>query len=109
MGCFVYMTASDRDEARRIARALVEARLAACANIHEGHTSVYWWEGEVREETECAIIAKTRADLVPALTDMVTSLHSYDCPCVVTMDLTGGNQAFFEWIESETVSVTVSS
>lgn len=100
--CFVYITVSDREEARRLAHALVEGRLAACANIFEGMTSVYRWEGAVQESGEAVLIAKTREELVPALTEKVKELHSYDCPCVVSLPLTGGSEEFLAWIASET-------
>lgn len=100
--CFVYVTASDGDEARRIGRALVEARLAACANVLGEITSIYWWEGEVQEGGEIALIAKTRTELVPALTEKVKALHSYSCPCVVAWPLTAGNKSFLDWVLSET-------
>src|SRR3546814_12850266 len=58
--CFVYITASNAEEARRIGRSLVEARLAACANVHERITSIYWWEGAVQEGEEAVLVAKTR-------------------------------------------------
>ena len=98
----VYITASGPEEARRIGRALVAARLAACANVYSGVASVYWWQGEVQEETEAVLIAKTRTALVPALTDKVRELHSYECPCVVALPLAGGNPSFLDWIEAET-------
>lgn len=100
--CFVYITAPDAETARSIGRALVEARLAACANIFDGMTSVYRWEGAIQEETEAVLIAKTREDLVPDLTAKVKAVHSYDCPCVVALPAAGGNTAFLDWIEAET-------
>jgi len=100
--CFVYITASDADEARRLARALVESRLAACANVFDGMTSVYRWEGAVQESNEAVLIAKTREELVPALTEKIQDLHSYDCPCVVALPLTGGSDEFLAWIAAET-------
>lgn len=101
-GCFVYITASDRDEARRLAHALVESRLAACANVFDRMTSVYRWEGAVQESDEAVLIAKTREELVPALTEKIQELHSYDCPCVVALPLTGGSDEFLAWIAAET-------
>lgn len=98
----IYITADGADEARRIGRALVEARLAACANILDPMTSVYWWEGKVQEGQETVLIAKTTADHVAALTAMVGELHSYDCPCIVSLPIDGGNPAFLEWIAVET-------
>jgi len=100
--CLIYMTASNDAEARTIARILVQERLAACVNILAGMRSVYRWEGEIQEESEIVLIAKTRRDRVPALTDRVTEIHSYDCPCVVTIPIDGGNPDFLDWIDAET-------
>ncbi len=98
----VYMTAGDEDEARRIGRALIEGRLAAGVNIIPGVRSVYRWRGEVRDAREVVVIAKTREALVDAVVARVKELHSYDCPCVVTLPITAGNPAYLEWIETET-------
>ena len=76
----VYITAADAEEATKIARALVEERLAACANILDPMRSVFRWEGEIQEGSETVLIVKTTADRVAALTDRVMTLHSYDCP-----------------------------
>ncbi|MEE2971035.1 MAG: divalent-cation tolerance protein CutA [Pseudomonadota bacterium] len=100
--CLIYMTASNDAEARAIARILVQERLAACVNILAGMRSVYRWEGEIQEESEIVLIAKTRRDRVPALTDRVTEIHSYDCPCVVAIPIDGGNPDFLDWIDAET-------
>lgn len=99
---FVYITTAGMEEARRIGRALVEARLAACVNILDGMSSIYWWEGEIEEGRETVLIAKTRADLVERLTAKVRELHGYDCPCIVALPISGGNPAFLEWIAAET-------
>lgn len=100
--CLVYMTAGTAEEARRIGAALVEERLAACANVLDGMTSVYRWEGEVRHDTEAVLIAKTRRALVERLTERVQEMHSYSCPCVVALPIVGGNAAFLDWIGTET-------
>jgi len=100
--CLVYITASGPEEARRIGRALVAARLAACANVCGELNSIYWWEGEIQESAEAALIVKTRGVLVPALTEKVRELHSYNCPCIVALPITGGNPDFLDWIEAET-------
>ena len=101
--CSCYITAGSREEALRIARALVEERLAACANLIQGVTSIYRWEGAIQQDAEVALLAKTRSDLVPRLTERVVEMHSYDCPCVVALPIEGGNQAFLDWIAAETV------
>lgn len=100
--CFVYITAPNKAAAQEIGRALVDARLAACANIFDGMTSIYRWQGRVQEDSEAVLIAKTRDSLVPALTEKVQALHSYDCPCVVALPVVGGSQAFLDWIAAET-------
>ena len=102
MACFVYITAPDKAAALSIGRALVDARLAACANVFDGMTSVYRWQGRVQEDGEAVLIAKTREDLVPALTETVRALHSYECPCIVALPVVGGSQPFIDWIAAET-------
>ena len=99
---FVYITASSAEEAGKIGKALVEARLAACANVIGAIQSYYWWEGAVQQDTEAALILKTRADLVEPLTAKVKELHSYDCPCVVALPIDAGNPEFLAWIDAET-------
>lgn len=99
---FAYITVGSDEEARRIARTLVEERLAACANLVAGMHSVYRWKGEIEQATETVVIAKTRVDLLESLTERVRALHSYECPCVVGLPATGGNQDYLDWIASET-------
>jgi periplasmic divalent cation tolerance protein len=98
----IYITTASREEAQRIGRALVEERLAACVNILGGMKSLYWWEGEVSEGDETVLIAKTRLSLVDELTARVKALHSYSCPCVISIPLEGGNLDYLAWIASET-------
>ena len=95
---WVYMTAGSKEEARSIGRELVESRLAACVNIIDPMNSIYTWEGKIQEDTEVILIAKTRRALVQELTEKVKDLHSYDCPCIVSLPVSGGNQAFLDWI-----------
>jgi periplasmic divalent cation tolerance protein len=102
--CWVYMTAATPEEARRIGRALVEERLAACVNIIPGMTSFYRWQGNVDEGRETVLIAKTRQALVERLTARVKALHSYAVPCVVALPILGGNPDFLQWIGEETTA-----
>ena len=98
---FIYMTAGSKEEARKIGQELVVARLAACVNILDNMNSFYMWQAEVQDDTEVVIIAKTTEDRVPALIEKVTALHSYDCPCIVAIPVSGGNQAFLDWVAAE--------
>ena len=94
----VYMTAGSIDEARSIGKALVESKLAACVNIIEPMHSIYVWEGELQEDTEVVMIAKTTEGRLNELIETVKSLHSYDCPCVLAIPVPKGNKAFLDWI-----------
>ena len=98
----VYMTAGSMEEARTIGRELVASRLAACVNMIDGMRSIFRWEDEIQEDTEVVLIAKTTAARLPDLVDKVKTLHSYDCPCIVGLPVSGGNGAFLEWIAGET-------
>ncbi|HTY67164.1 MAG TPA: divalent-cation tolerance protein CutA [Alphaproteobacteria bacterium] len=100
----LYITAGSRDEAKKIGRALVEGRLAACANVIDGMESVYWWEGKLTEDREAVLIVKTRADLVAAVTARVKALHSYAVPCVVALPIPDGNPDFLAWVATETAA-----
>ncbi len=99
---FVYITAPSLDEAQSLGRELVERRLAACVNCIEGMRSIYQWQGKIEEAEEVVLIAKTRSDLVDALTRAVKELHSYQVPCIVAVPILGGNADFLAWIEDET-------
>ncbi len=98
----LYVTAGSAEDARAIGRSLVEERLAACANVLDGMTSVYRWEGTVQEDREAVLIVKTRRSLVEEATARIKALHGYDCPCVVALPITGGNADFLDWLGAET-------
>lgn len=98
----VYITAKDKAEAGKIGQELVRLRLVACVNIIEKMNSMYWWEGKIQDDTECVLIAKTRQSLVKKLVKKVKSIHSYSCPCVVSLPIIDGNKDFLDWIKEET-------
>lgn len=98
----LYITAGSADEARTLARTLVEERLVACANILNGISSVYWWKGTVQESAEVLLVAKTRQECVDAVVVRIRNLHSYSCPCVVAVPITEGNPDYLAWIGAET-------
>jgi periplasmic divalent cation tolerance protein len=100
----VYMTAGSLEEARQIGQQLVAERLAACVNIIEGMHSIYRWDGELQQDREVILIAKTTRERLPALVDAVKARHSYDCPCIVSLAIDGGNPAFLEWIGREVMA-----
>jgi periplasmic divalent cation tolerance protein len=98
----IYITASSEKEALNIGKTLVLERLAASVNIINPVRSLYWWEGEIQDEQEVIIVAKTSAKLVEKLTERVVSMHSYICPCVVSVPIENAHQAFLDWIYTVT-------
>ena len=100
--CIVYITASGKEEAVGISRVLVEKNLAACVNIHDNVTSIYRWEGELKNEEETVLFVKTQTSLVPEIKKVVRGMHSYDCPCILTIPIQDADKDFADWIISQT-------
>lgn len=98
----VLCTCPDEAAAGALARALVEERLAACANLVPGCRSVYRWEGRVQEDTEALLIIKTRSGRVDALTARIRDLHTYELPEVLAVPVTGGLTDYLAWVADET-------
>ncbi|MCC5943232.1 MAG: divalent-cation tolerance protein CutA [Balneolaceae bacterium] len=96
----VYVTAGSREEARKIGSTLVEEKLAACANIIDGMESIYRWKDAVQTEKECVLILKTSYSNVAKCTRRIKEIHSYDVPCVISINLAEqeGNPDYLEWI-----------
>ncbi|MDD4616079.1 MAG: divalent-cation tolerance protein CutA [Alphaproteobacteria bacterium] len=97
----VYILASSRAEAEKIAETLVGEALAGCCNIFDGVRSIYRWQGKVERADECAMIAKTSAEKLEMLMNRVKELHSYECPCIVATPIVAGSEAYLEWLKSE--------
>jgi len=100
----VYATFPSRAEAERIGGRLVEHGLAACVNILPGMTAIYIWEGKRQQDEECAMIIKSRASLAEPIIRTVRSLHPYENPALVVLDVAGGAQPFLDWIMSQTAT-----
>ena len=100
--CWVYMTVGSVEEAKSIGQILVGQNLAACVNLLENMISIYKWEEKLEESKEGIMIAKTRKTLMPKLIEIVNSIHSYDCPCILELPVQSGNPDFLSWIESQT-------
>jgi periplasmic divalent cation tolerance protein len=99
----IYITVGSLDEAKKIGKTLVSTRLAACANIIDNINSIYWWDGEIQDEREVIVVAKTKRSRVHDLIEKVKSIHSYECPCIVSLPIIEGNGAFLDWIVRETM------
>lgn len=100
----VLVTAPDPACAERLARTLVEEKLAACVNVVPGVRSFYRWEGAVQADDELLLVAKTRSDRGPALAARVKELHPYDLPEVLELPAVGGSDAYLDWVRLESSS-----
>ena len=98
----VYITTADEEEARKIGSRLVALRLAACVNIIPGMSSIYRWQGEIHEDRECVLLAKTKQPLMEELIAKVRELHSYDLPCITSWPIREANSDYLAWIDEET-------
>lgn len=98
----VMVTASGMDQAKEIARALVEEEMVACVNILGGMVSIYRWKGKVEEGQECLLIIKTRMTRVPEVITRVKSIHTYDVPEIIALPIIDGNPSYLQWIEEVT-------
>lgn len=100
--CQVQVTAPSAEEAQRLGRLAVEARLAACAQVSGPLGSTYWWEGAVTTSTEWMCTLKTTGDRVSELVAALRAAHSYEVPEVVVTVLQGGDPDYLAWVTSET-------
>jgi len=98
---FVYITCKDDEQALQIATQVVDAQLAACANILPGMRSVYVWEGKVQTDQETVLILKSHEALYPQLESKVKALHSYDTPAILALPIVAANTDYIEWMAGE--------
>jgi periplasmic divalent cation tolerance protein len=94
----VLSTAGSEEEARKIAQALVELRLAACVNIVGPIHSVYRWKGGVESAPEHLLIIKTTAEAFPRVRDAIRGLHSYELPECILLPIEAGSEDYLKWI-----------
>ena len=98
----VYITVPSREVGQEIATVLVEGKLAACVNIIPGITSIYGWQGEIEQDEELLLVAKTRADLFDRLATAVKRIHPYEVPEVIALPIVAGSNEYLAWIDVET-------
>lgn len=97
----VLATAPSQEVALELARALVDARLAACVNVLPA-TSVYRWEGKVHEEAEHVLVIKTRRTYIDDIRDLFSDRHPYDLPEVISLEVEDGSAEYLKWLRDET-------
>jgi len=97
----VFITASDNEEAQKIASLLLKHRQAACINIIPEVDSRFWWQDKLESAQENLLVIKTKASLLPDIIKSVKKNHSNDVPEIIAMPIVGGNQDYLDWIDSE--------
>ncbi len=95
----VLTTCGSQEEAEKIARNLVENRLAACVNIIPQIRSIYRWEGKVESTQEWLLVVKTTAEKFVQVRDAIRGLHSYELPECIAIPVEDGSAAYLQWID----------
>ncbi len=93
------------NHASRLARVVVESKLAACVNVVERVRSYYWWQGEIQEDGESLLILKCRAADVGTLTERLRAEHPYEVPAIAAVPVGAGNADYFQWVHDSTERV----
>lgn len=96
---FLYVTNSSEAEAKKLAKYLLEKRMIGCANIYSIN-AMYWWKGEIADDKEWVLIAKTPAERVEEVRKEIIRIHPFETPCVLKIDV-DPNEKYLEWIRSE--------
>jgi periplasmic divalent cation tolerance protein len=93
------VTCSSRTEARKVARALLAKKLAACVNIVNGLESHYWWRGKLESARECLLLVKTTRARMSGVTSAVKAVHSYEVPEVIFLTMVEGERKYLKWLQ----------
>lgn len=104
--CVVYITAANLEQAQELANVLVEEQLAACVNRLGPVHSTYRWQGELCQDSEYLLIAKTRQARLPELTQRIKELHSYEVPAIIALPILGGLTTYLDWVQSQTEEIS---
>ena len=99
MNIVILITTKDTDEADKIAVALTQDKLIACANIVSSVQSIFRWEGKVDYSQEALMIIKSTQDNFKKIVKKVKTLHSYSCPEVIALPIVDGNPDYLKWID----------
>jgi len=92
-------TTAELEDARNIARRLVETKLAACVQIMEPITSVYRWQGKIEEEGEVLLLIKSKQDLIPRIAELLDEIHPYEVPELIATPIIEGSASYLSWLE----------
>jgi periplasmic divalent cation tolerance protein len=96
----VLVTAPDLKTARSLARAALESRLIACANLLPRAESLYWWRGRIERSQEVLLVLKTTTARLARLEKLVLERHPYDTPEFIALPLSAGNRRYLDWLQA---------
>lgn len=94
----IFITAADKKEATKIAKALLAKKLVACVNIVSGVESFFWWQGKIDQAQEYLLIAKSVKANLAKVCRLVKQLHSYAVPEIIGIPIVGGSKTYLDWI-----------
>jgi periplasmic divalent cation tolerance protein len=97
----VLTTCDSEEQARTLARHLIEHRLAACVNILPGARSIYRWKDEIEDAAEFVLVIKSRRDVFAKLREAIAHLHSYEIPEIIALPVVEGSDAYLGWMDRE--------
>jgi periplasmic divalent cation tolerance protein len=97
----VFSTCGSAGEAERLARQLLEGRLAACVNVITQIRSFYWWKGKIEDSPECLLVIKTSRDMFEKLRSVLEAAHSYELPEVLALPIIDGSPNYLAWLGVE--------
>ena len=97
----VFCTCSSPEEAERIARRLVETRIAACASILPAARSIYRWKGKVEDAAECLLVIKSSRSMFDQLRSEIEKAHSYEVPEILAVPVVDGSENYLNWLDAE--------
>jgi periplasmic divalent cation tolerance protein len=97
----ILVTAPNRKTARVLARAALEARLVACANLIPAIESHYWWQGKLEQSNEILIVFKTTKSRLDPLEKLILAQHPYDTPEIIALPIATGTERYLRWISTE--------
>ena len=100
MHIIIFVTASNKKEAQKIAAGLIKQKLAACVNIVDKVDSLFFWEGKTQKAKESLLIIKSRKDKMPKVIKLVKSLHSYTVPEIIALPVIAGDKPYLRWINA---------
>ncbi|MBO3769185.1 MAG: divalent-cation tolerance protein CutA [Candidatus Brockarchaeota archaeon] len=104
----VFTTTGNREDALKIARILLEKRLAACFQIIGPMKSLYWWKGRIEEAEEWLCLIKSRDDVYEELEKTIKENHPYEIPEIIAIPIVYGSRSYLEWIDMELKDYVIS-